>query len=255
MKNTIAALLLATSLVGCATIDTGNRGIKTRMGEVINESIDEGLVTYNPLIGESVIEFDTKTKKLTDKPTTYTRDVQRVDIEYALNYNLKRTAVGKTYKEVGTDYEGVLLAPVLVGVIKDTVGKWDAVDLNSEREKAAGEILVRLKPLLDAKGITVTDFQIIDLKFDKLFEEAVERKVTAIQRAEEAKNKTVQVSEEARQKVIQATADAEAMRIKSNALAANPGLAAYEAVMQWDGHLPTTMVPGGALPFINMALK
>ncbi len=247
----IIGLTLFLLLNPVVIIDTGHRGIRVRYGQVIGEALEEGIKFKTPFV-DTIIEFDTRTRKTEESSSTYTKDVQQVDIGYVLQYNLKRTAVGEVYREVGTEYETILLAPALNGAIKEAVGKWDAVDLVENRDKAADQILEKLKIDLDPKGITISGFEITNLKFDAQFEEAVEKKVTAVQRAEEAKNKTVQVQEEANQKIIAAKAEAEAMRIKTQALAASPTLVQYEAVQKWDGHLPQQMVPGGAVPFINL---
>jgi prohibitin 2 len=90
------------------------------------------------------------------------------------------------------------------------------------------------------------------------FENAVESKVVAIQKAEEAKNNTVKIKEEAQQRIISAKAEAESMRIRANALTANKNLIEYEqvqvqrnAIDKWNGVLPAQML-GGAVPFINV---
>lgn len=251
MKKAILILLAGFGLQGCAIIDTGHRGLKIQFGKVVGQPMTEGFYTYNPLT-EGIREFETRTKKLQESATTYTKDVQKVVVEYAVNFNLNPAAVGMVYTSTGGDFEEVILAPSVTGIIKDTVGNWDAVELNGNREQAAQEILRRLQPALANKGLTISDFQIMGLKFEQQFEEAVERKVTAIQRAEEAKNKTEQIRQESEQKVIAAKAEAEAMKIKTVALAQSPVLVDYEAVQRWDGKLPTTMVPGSTLPFLNL---
>lgn len=247
----IAAVIAFFFLNPITIIDTGHRGVRVRYGQVIGTNLEEGIKFKTPFV-DTIVEFDTRTRKTSESIATYTKDVQTVKLDYVLNYNLKRTAVGDVYKEVGTEYETILLAPALTGAIKETIGKWDAVDLVENRDKAADQIINKLKIDLDPRGITISGFEIVGLEFNKQFEDAVEQKVTAIQRAEEAKNKTVQVSEESNQKVIQAKAEAEAMRIKTQALSASPTLVQYEAVQKWDGHLPEQMIPGGAVPFINL---
>ena len=58
--------------------------------------------------------------------------------------------------------------------------------------------------------------------------------------------------EQAKQQIISAQAQAESMRIRSNALLANPKLVEYEAVQKWDGKLPQYMF-GNSIPFVNMS--
>lgn len=247
----VATLVVLAFLNPVTIIDTGHRGIRVRYGQVMGQPLEEGIKFKTPFV-DTIIEFDTRTRKTQDSVSTYTKDVQTVKLDYVLNYNLKRTAVGDVYKEVGTEYENILLAPALTGAIKETIGKWDAVELVENRDKAADQILNMLKADLDAKGITISGFEIVGLEFNHQFEEAVEQKVTAIQRAEEAKNKTVQVQEESNQKVIAAKAEAEAMRIKTQALAQSPTLVQYEAVQKWDGKLPQNIYGSAPMPFINI---
>ena len=47
-------------------------------------------------------------------------------------------------------------------------------------------------------------------------------------------------------------AEASAIRAKGSALRDNPALVALISAERWDGKLPQTMVPGGALPFVNI---
>ena len=47
-------------------------------------------------------------------------------------------------------------------------------------------------------------------------------------------------------------AEAASIRAKAEALAANTNLVSLNAVEKWDGVLPSTQVPGAALPFIGI---
>ena len=51
---------------------------------------------------------------------------------------------------------------------------------------------------------------------------------------------------------VQGEAEASAIRNRGDALRDNPGLPALVTAEKWDGHLPTTMVPGGAVPFLKV---
>lgn len=46
--------------------------------------------------------------------------------------------------------------------------------------------------------------------------------------------------------------DAQSMEAKAKILRENPGLVEYQKVVQWNGILPTTMVPGSSVPFVNI---
>ena len=62
-------------------------------------------------------------------------------------------------------------------------------------EKAATtDIIGKLQKQLSPRYINVTGFQITNINYSKVFEQAIESKVTAEQEALRAKNKTVQMN-------------------------------------------------------------
>lgn len=67
--------------------------------------------------------------------------------------------------------------------------------------------------------------------------------------AEQAKVATAKARSEA--KIAEAQGKAEALRIEGDAINANPAVVQLRAIESWNGALPTTMVPGQAVPFIG----
>ena len=251
MKKLIALpLLLLTTACGFEVVDTGYRGIETKYGKVEDVSLEEGLYFYNPLTS-NITEIDVRTQKWELATSVYTKDVQQAKLTGAINYNLDKTKAHVVFEEAGRDWAAVLIPQVVEGAIKNVIGKWDAVDLVANRDKAAATIKEAIIAGLKDRGVTVTHFEIANIDFADEFEKAVEAKVVAIQRASESENKTKQIEEEAKQKVIAAKAEAESMRIRANALTQNAALVEYEAVQKWDGKLPQYIL-GGATPFINI---
>ena len=76
----------------------------------------------------------------------------------------------------------------------------------------------QLKARLQVNGIIVTEFNITNFNFSKVFNDAIEAKVTAEQQALAAKNKLEQIKFEAEQQIAEAKGKAEAMTVESNAL-------------------------------------
>ena len=250
----IVLALLVCFLVMCnpfVMVGPGERGVKIKLGEVQDKSYSEGLHIIFPFI-QKFRTMDVKTQRNTLTTQVYTKDIQQARITYVINYNIQQDYVHKLFQKVGMDYESKILTPVVEGTIKDIIGKWNAQDLISNREKATGDILYKLQAQLKDNFINVTDFQMTDINYSKVFEQAIESKVTAEQEAQRAKNKTVQVQEEARQKVIAAEAEARSMAIRAQALAQNKSLVQYEAVQKWDGKMPQYML-GNSVPFINVS--
>ena len=235
------------------TVDTGHRGIKTVFGKVVGEPLSEGIY-FNSPFSTHIAEIDIRTKRMDGEASTYTKDVQLSKITYAVNFSVDGTKAGDLFRTVGLDYATKLIPQATEGALKSTLGKWEAVELIANRDKARHEVEEFLKSNLAPRGILIEGFQIMNIDYSKQFEEAVESKVVAIQNAEQAKNQTVQIQEQANQQIITAKATAESMKIRAEALSQNKGLVDYEAVQKWDGHLPQYML-SGATPFLNMTPK
>lgn len=248
----ISALFM---LSACGEIvDTGHRGVETKYGKVTSESLPEGFYFYMPFV-TNITEMDTRVQRLDLTDQTYTRDVQEAKVGYTVNINLKRDKVHVVFQEVGKNWQEKLVEPVLKNAVKTAIGKWDAVDLVANREKATKDIVDTVRKALDQKNIELVGFELTDIQYRPEFETAVEAKQVAIQKAIESQNKTVQVQEEAKQKVITAEAEAEAMRIQSDALKQSKNLVEWKAVEKWNGVLPVYMLGEGTTPFINLDKK
>lgn len=240
-------LLLFTSFY---IVSPGHRGVKVTLGKVEQRSFANGLGVKWPFISK-VIQMDVRTQKMAEKTTSYTSDVQTAVLEYVFTYDLNPETVHVLYETVGRDYESKKVVPILNDVLKDVIGKWQAQDLVSNRDKARLDVLTALNERLDKRFFGNISFQIINIDYSDNFEQAIENKVIAEQEAQRAANNTVRIKEEAQQKIITAKAEAEAMQIKAEALQKNKGLTEYEAVLRWDGKLPQYML-GNSVPMIQM---
>src|SRR3954465_5903451 len=132
-----AVLVIVVSVAGCGikVVNTGHRGIETHFGKVVSESLPEGLYFYNPLTSH-IVEMDTRVQRQDSETDTYTRDVQQAAIKYTLNYRLQQNAAHIMYRDIGVEWEQRLIPQVVLGTLKEVVGKWDAVDLIANRDKA-----------------------------------------------------------------------------------------------------------------------
>lgn len=245
-----AIFFIAMLISGFYSIDPGHRGVLVTLGKVEQKSYVNGVGFKWPFIS-SMVEMDVRTKKMTEKTSSYTSDVQTAEMEYTFTYDLNPENVHILYETVGQDYEAKKIIPILNDVLKDVIGKWQAQDLVSNRDKARMDVVAGLQARLDNRFFQNISFQFINVDYSDNFEKAIENKVIAEQRAQEAVNNTKRIKEEADQKVITAKAEAEAMQIKSEALAKNKGLTEYEAVLKWDGKLPQYML-GNSVPMINL---
>ena len=231
-------------------VGVGERGVKVTLGQTSPVALEEGVHFVMPFIS-TVKKMNVKTVKSNIATMAQSKEIQQARIVYVVNYNLQPENAPKMWRTVGRDYVSVVVMPTVEGIVKDTIGKWNAQDIVANREKVASEVLFKLNEKLGPKYINVSDFQITEIQYSQAFEQAIESKVTAEQEALKAKNKTVQVQEEARQKIIASEAEAKSMAIRAQALTQNKNLVEYEAVQKWDGKLPQYMM-GNSVPFVHL---
>lgn len=247
----IVMLLVLAFLVSCAEqVDEGYRGIKTNFGKVADESLTPGIYFYIPFIS-NIFEMNVKEEKIDLETECFTKDTQTVKVTLTVTYYPEASLIHKIYSNFGQEWEPKVIAPAVLGSIKDSIGQYAADELVSKREivkvAAQNEIIKALK----TRSVVVSRLDMTNLDFRDEYESAVEAKVVATQQAEKAKNESVRIAEEAKQKVVSAKAEAESMKIRSEALSQNKSLVEYEAVQKWNGVLPTYMM-GNSVPFISL---
>lgn len=243
----LVLLLLLLSTFG--TIGAGERGVLLQFTAVTGTVYDEGLYFKIPLI-QRVVRMDVKIQKEQIEASAASSDLQTVTSVVALNYHLNPERVANIYQEVGVDYKSRIIDPAMQEAIKASTAQFTAEELITKREVVKEEIKQLLREKLQGRGIIVDEFNIVDFDFSKVFNEAIEMKVTAEQQALAAKNKLEQVKFEAQQRVEEAKGKADAITIEANALRDNPQLLELRALEKWDGRLP--YVTGGGIPFVSI---
>ena len=271
------ALVGLAALVGCGQVESGEAGFFTQWGEVVSKQcLDEGLHFY-PVPGKDIIIYNIRNQIVTVKTPVFTRDVQSMDVEMTVTYNLIREKVIELHKSTGPKYEEILIVPSVLGSTKDALGKMEADDIVASREKATAGIFNEIKKRLEEHGINITMVNITNIDYSDAFEKAVEEKQVALQQSQKEKNNTIRLKEVAEQQVVKAEADAKArvleseaeakailvkaeaeaksIEMRNKALAQSRALIEYETVKTWDGKLPVQMLGSTPVPFLNIIGK
>lgn len=239
-------------------VDAGERGVKTRLGNVAG-IVEPGLYFKMPFI-EKVHKMSVRTQTVTyerENPlASASSDLQDVSIASVTNYHVDPTKVVDVYLQYQTlaAFEESVIRPAVRDTVKATASQYSASDLVIKRPEFASAVAAKLNERLADTFIVVEQSNITDLQFSESFSAAIEAKVTAVQNAEAAKNKLEQVKYESEQTIVAAQGVAEAQRIKAQSLQSAGGEALVRLTLaeKWDGVLPTTMVPGSSVPFINV---
>lgn len=259
----LAVMGLVTSFGSFKTVESGERGVRVTWGKVDEQVVPEGLNFKIPFI-QSIETMSIKTQKMVeDKLSCPTKDLQNADVDIAINYSVDPSKVPMLYKQIGLDYEKVVIVPAVRGSVKDEIGRWEAQELTAARAKCTAAITEALQKKLEKSHIFVSNIELQNIEFEKKFNEAIEAKVVANQKVLEQQFVTEQKKEEARQMVIarqaeadgavlkasaeakaitvKAEAETKAIQMRSDAIAKNPQVLMLEAINRWNGELPTVM--------------
>lgn len=268
-KRVVGVLLLLIVVFGSfGTVGAGERGVRTRLNAVVG-TVQPGLYFKLPII-EKVHKMDVKTRTINydrsgdvgDTKQTDTnlfgasKDLQDVAIGVVVNYHIDPTHVTDIFTQYSSveNYEANVIEPIIRKTVKATSAQFTAEELVTKRAEFGDKVNVELSSQITEKNSILENLSVTNFEFSKAFTEAIELKVTAVQNAEAAKNKLEQIKFEAAQTIETAKATAEAQRIQAQSLAAQGGsdYVQLKALEKWDGHLPTQMIPGSSVPFINL---
>lgn len=237
------------------TVPTGFVGIKTRFGQVQQEMIQEGFNFKTPFI-EKIVKIDCRTQKFEVTTEASSKDLQKVsNIKIVVNYNVDKSKANSIYKEVGVDYQTILIQPAILESIKQGMSQYTAEELITKRSEVANIIMSLLKEKLEQKGVLITALNITDLSFSKEFDKAVEDKQIVEQETQKAQYELEKAKVENEKKIENAKADAEVMKqqnkeITDEYLKLKELEVQQKIIEKWDGKLPTTT--SDTIPFLNI---
>lgn len=259
LKNTkvftsiILAIALAAGLLfsSYVVIEPGHTGVVVTLGKVDDHVLQEGFHFKIPFIQE-IVKIDNRIVKLEVETEAFSKDLQTVQTTLAINYRVDTNKSYSIYKNVGADYENVLIVPAVNEVLKAISSAYTAEESVTNRVLISDGLVEGLNEKLNDSGLYVTDVNIIDFDFSDAFIQAIEEKQVAQQKlltAETEKQTAIAKAEaEAETIKIKAEAEAEANRVLSESITSN--VIEYNKIEKWDGKLP--QVTGGSGTLINL---
>jgi regulator of protease activity HflC (stomatin/prohibitin superfamily) len=254
----LAVIALILLLGSFGVVSAGERGVKTRLGAV-KGIVQPGFYLKLPLV-DGITKMDVRTQSMTatkEAPlSAASNDLQDTRLAVVVNYHIEPSTVADIYQQYGTadTYYTSVVDPLIIATVKAVASQYTAADQIQKRAEMSSKALEALQAAFEGKNVQIEKADITDVAFSESFTQAIEAKVTAVQDAEAAKNKLAQVQYEAQQTVATAQAQAEAIKIQAQAINSQGGAdyVQLQAIKAWNGVLPTQMIPGATVPFLNL---
>ena len=223
----VVAFILLITAINCFTVvEAGHTGVVVTLGKVNDGVLQEGIHV-----------------KLNVTTEAFSKDLQSVSTELAVNYRVDKDKSFSIYKNIGANYEQVLLEPAVNEVLKAITAKYTAEESVTNRVMVSEGLVEGLNEKLNAIGLYVTDVNIINFDFSEAFINAIEEKQIAQQqllKAETDKQTAITNAEAAAEAVrIKAQAEADANKTISESL--TEMMLEYSKIEKWDGKLPTVV--------------
>ena len=246
----ILFLALILLLSATATVPAGHTGVVVTLGKVSENTLSEGFHLKAPFVQEVVNVSNQIQVYEVDAPAV-SKDLQTVSSVIAVNYRIQSAESANIYRNIGSDYQAVVLTPAVQESVKSVTAKYTAEQLITERTAVGEQIKDMLSSKVSEYGVQIEKFNIVNFDFSAEFNAAIEQKQVAEQNLLKTKTEQEQAiviaNAEAEKKVIAAQAQADAILKEAEAEAeANQllndsltGLVLQNKLLdKWDGVLP-----------------
>jgi regulator of protease activity HflC (stomatin/prohibitin superfamily) len=284
-KTTRTSLLIACTAAALITVnlswytvDQGYRAIILRNGGLVGVA-EPGLGFKWPLIDKvepiSVQENVRIYGGREDHPfESYSSDQQPAKFRISVNYHIPADRVADAYSTFGGEAALIerLLDPRVFQSVKNVFGQFNAAKSIQDRGALNAKMRENLEATVMGAPIVIDGLQVEEIHFSGVYETSVEQRMLAEVEVQKIQQNAAREKVQADITVIKAhatadaarahaqaesdairlrgEAEASASRARAAALGENPNLVLLTQTEKWNGMLPSTMVPGGTVPFI-----
>ncbi|MBI4795596.1 MAG: prohibitin family protein [Deltaproteobacteria bacterium] len=223
----LAAVILAVFLVPSAVrmVPAGHVGVLVLFGKV-HGTIPEGVHLVNPM---STMELmSARTKEVFEHAEAPSKEGLNVVLEVSCLYHLQADQADRIYRQIGSNYEEVVVKPQFRAAIRGVTVRHEAKDLyTSSRELIANEIAEDLAEDMRQRGIMVEKILLRQIQLPKSVVEAINSKLAADQDAQRMQFVLEKEKQEAERKRIEAQGIQDFQKIVSQGLS--------DQLLRWRG--------------------
>jgi regulator of protease activity HflC (stomatin/prohibitin superfamily) len=271
----VVLLVLVTLMGSWYTVDETERGVLLRNGAIV-KVVEPGLSFKIPFI-ETVKFISVQSNATTYQGLqAYSKDQQTATLNVSVSWHVLPAEVDKVYMQY-QDLDGLvsrLISRQVPTQVENVFGQYNAVSSVQNRGKFVNDVTKAIKDAI-AGPVVIDGVQIENIDFSDDYErsialrmkaevevktreqmlatEQVEAQIVVTRAQADADSRVAQAKADAEATRLRGEAEADAIKAKTQALSSNPALIELTKAERWDGKLPTTMLPNGALPFIEVS--
>jgi prohibitin 1 len=200
----IVGLIGVILLSNCITrVPTGHVGVLTLFGRVTRDVLPEGMHPINPLKTSNQMSIQTRTIK--ESASVPSSEGLVMNLDTSLIYHLNPDKASEVFQKIGTNYETVVIEPILRAAIREATASHTANALyTGEREMVAKQISDQLTTILNQRGLIVENVLLRDIQLPQTLKASIEAKQQAEQEALAMNFRLQKEKQEAERKRIEA---------------------------------------------------
>lgn len=212
-------------ITGCAIVRPGEVGVKQRLGKLDTSIHEPGTVIVNPFITK-IVKVPTRTMNLEVELSLPSKEGLNVNSIISILYKIDQELAPNVIKNVGPQYEDVLILSVFRSAASDVCAQFYAKDMHSgNRAVIEQKIKESMEAVLKEYGFNVEAVLLKSISLPKGLYRAIEQKLEAEQDAQRMQFVLQYEQQEAERKKIEAQGVRDAQMILTEGL--NP------SVIQW----------------------
>ncbi len=214
-------------------VPAGHVGVKVLFGKVYPGILTSGLHIVNPLL--RIHKMDVRLQAYTmsivqeegqkygdDAIDALTSEGLKVRLDLTAWFRLIPQDAPRVFAEIGEDYVGKVVRPMLRTAIRDIAVKYTAQDIySSRREEFVNAVVQLATSLAEGKGIEVDRVLLRNVKLPTEVEAAINAKIAADQEAQRMRFVLEKEKQERERKIIEAEGIREANKIIAQGLTPN----------------------------------
>jgi prohibitin 1 len=221
----ILVIVVSVTVSTAKVVPPGNVGVLVLLGKVYG-TIPEGVHLVNPVASMELMSV--RTKEVFEHAEAPSREGLNVVLEISCLYHLESDKADQVYREIGPNYENVVVKPQFRSAIRDNTVKHESKDLyTSGREVITNEIFTELVADLKPRGFVVEKILLRRIQLPQMVVEAINAKLAADQQAQQMQFVLAKERQEAERKRIEAQGIQDFQRIISQGLT--------DQLLRWKG--------------------
>jgi len=264
----VGLLILVIIIIdGFVSVPAGHVAVLYDRGRgVLEEELPEGLHLKIPFWQVATI-MDIRLQAYTMSVATYegqmvgddsiealTKDGQKVDMDFTLQYRIRSDKASSIFQTVGLDYEDKIIRPEVRSVVREIVTGYESKQLFTieSRRKASLEMEEKLFKQYEEKNIILEALLLRNVRFSQVYLNAIEEKQVAEQKIQKAEFERQEAEIKKQTTIIEAEAEAQSIRLKGESLRNNPEVIQLEFINKMAPQINWGILPDGALPLIDI---